>query len=156
MTGLPLIFVFVLAIVLMIVLISRWNVHPFVAIMCIGGHERGSWLRTVSGACVYPADARPYRGGQYAWHWRQPTTAGIVAPLLPVLGLDSPVRAALCCMAIGAGAMTVSHANDSFFWVVTNFGAMSPDRGYKAWTLNTLVLGVAAVVEIFILSLFLR
>ena len=36
------------------------------------------------------------------------------------------------------------------------FGAMSPDRGYKAWTLNTLVLGVAAVVEIFLLSLFLR
>ena len=31
MTGLPLIFVFVLAIVLMIVLISKWNVHPFVA-----------------------------------------------------------------------------------------------------------------------------
>ena len=84
------------------------------------------------------------------------TTAGIVAPLLPVLGLDSPVRAALCCMAIGAGAMTVSHANDSFFWVVTNFGAMSPERGYKTWTLNTLVLGAAAVVEIFILSLFLR
>ena len=84
------------------------------------------------------------------------TTAGIVAPLLPVLGLDSPVRAALCCMAIGAGAMTVSHANDSFFWVVTNFGAMSPERGYKAWTLNTLVLGVAAILEIFVLSLFLR
>jgi GntP family gluconate:H+ symporter len=83
------------------------------------------------------------------------TTAGIVAPLLPALGLDSPARAALCCMAIGAGAMTVSHANDSFFWVVTNFGAMTPERGYKAWTLNTLVLGVAAVAEIFILSLFL-
>ena len=35
MTGLPLIFVFVLAIVLMIILISKWNVHPFVAIMSI-------------------------------------------------------------------------------------------------------------------------
>jgi GntP family gluconate:H+ symporter len=43
------------------------------------------------------------------------TTAGIVAPLLPVLGLGSPVRAVLACMAIGAGAMTVSHANDSYF-----------------------------------------
>lgn len=84
------------------------------------------------------------------------TTAGIVAPLLPVLGFDSPVRAALVCMAIGAGAMTVSHANDSFFWVVTNFGAMSPDRGYKTHTLNTLVMGVAAIVEIAILSLFLH
>lgn len=84
------------------------------------------------------------------------TSAGIIAPLLPVLGLDSPVRAALVCMAIGAGAMTVSHANDSYFWVVTNFGAMSPERGYKTQTLGTLVLGIAGVIEIFSLSLFLH
>ena len=84
------------------------------------------------------------------------TSAGIIAPLLPVLGLDSPIRAALACMAIGAGAMTVSHANDSYFWVVTNFGSMSPDRGYKTQTLGTLVLGIAGIIEIFILSLFLH
>ena len=84
------------------------------------------------------------------------TTAGIVAPLLPLLGLDSPVRTCLACMAIGAGAMTVSHANDSFFWVVTNFGAMTPEQGYKTQTVNTLVLGVSAMVEIYILSLFLH
>ncbi len=81
------------------------------------------------------------------------TTAGIVAPLLPVLGLDTPIRAALTVMAIGAGAMTVSHANDSYFWVVTNFGEMTPDQGYKTQTVMTLVLGVAAMIEIFILSL---
>lgn len=84
------------------------------------------------------------------------TTAGILAPLLPTLGLDSPVRTALCVMAIGAGAMTVSHANDSFFWVVTNFGHMSPERGYKTQTVNTLIMGVAAMLEIFVLSLFLH
>ena len=84
------------------------------------------------------------------------TTAGIVAPLLPVLGFATPVRIALVCMAIGAGAMTVSHANDSYFWVVTNFGAMSPERGYKTQTMNTLVMGVAAIIEIAILSLFLH
>ena len=83
------------------------------------------------------------------------TTAGIVAPLLPVLGLGSPVRTVLAVMAIGAGAMTVSHANDSYFWVVTNFGAMTPEQGYKTQTVGTLILGVSAMVEIFILSLFL-
>ena len=81
------------------------------------------------------------------------TTAGIVAPLLGVLGLASPVRAALTVMAIGAGAMTVSHANDSYFWVVTNFGEMTPEQGYKTQTMMTLVLGVASMVEIFLLSL---
>ncbi|MDO4971760.1 MAG: GntP family permease [Bacteroidales bacterium] len=81
------------------------------------------------------------------------TTAGIVAPLLEVLGFGTPMGATLVCMAIGAGAMTVSHANDSYYWVVTNFGAMSTDRGYKVQTLGTLVLGLSAIVEIFILSL---
>ena len=81
------------------------------------------------------------------------TTAGIVAPMLPALGLDTPIRAALTVMAIGAGAMTVSHANDSYFWVVTNFGEMTPDQGYKTQTGLTLVLGISAIIEIFILSL---
>ena len=81
------------------------------------------------------------------------TTAGIVAPLLPVLGFATPVEISLVVMAIGAGAMTVSHANDSYFWVVTNFGEMKPEEGYKTQTLMTLVIGIAAMVEIFILSL---
>ena len=81
------------------------------------------------------------------------TTAGIVAPLLGAMGLDTPAKAALAVMAIGAGAMTVSHANDSYFWVVTNFGQMTPDQGYKTQTTLTLVLGLSAMVGIFILSL---
>ena len=84
------------------------------------------------------------------------TTAGILAPLMGVLGLASPVRAALAVMAIGAGAMTVSHANDSYFWVVTNFGEMEPEQGYKTQTLCTLVLGVASMVWIFLLSVVFR
>lgn len=84
------------------------------------------------------------------------TTAGIVAPILPLLGLDTPVRAALAVMAIGAGAMTVSHANDSYFWVVTNFGAMTPEKGYRTQTIGTLILGVSAMIEIFLLSLVLH
>ena len=81
------------------------------------------------------------------------TSAGIVAPLLSVLGFTTPVEIALVVMAIGAGAMTVSHANDSYFWVVTNFGEMKPEEGYKTQTLMTLVIGIAAMVEIFVLNL---
>ena len=81
------------------------------------------------------------------------TTAGIVAPLLGILGYTTPVEIALVVMAIGAGAMTVSHANDSYFWVVTNFGEMKPEQGYKTQTLMTLVIGLASMVEIFVLSL---
>lgn len=82
------------------------------------------------------------------------TTAGIVAPLMASLGFTSPIQAALIVVAIGAGAMTVSHANDSYFWVVTNFGEMTTQDGYKTQTLGTLVIGIAAIINVLIVSLF--
>ena len=81
------------------------------------------------------------------------TTAGIVAPLLGAMGFTTPAEIALVVMAIGAGAMTVSHANDSYFWVVTNFGQMTPEQGYETQTMLTLILGLSSMVGIFILSL---
>ncbi|MCL2480379.1 MAG: GntP family permease [Spirochaetaceae bacterium] len=81
------------------------------------------------------------------------TTSGILFPMLAVLGLDTPVRAALCVMAIAAGSMTVSHANDSYFWVVTNFGGMTPEQGYKVQTLGSFVQGICAMAGVFVFSL---
>ena len=81
------------------------------------------------------------------------TTAGILAPMMMTLGFVTPLDAALVVIAIGAGAMTVSHANDSYFWVVTNFGELEPQDGYKTQTLGTLVIGLAAMVNVLILSL---
>ena len=81
------------------------------------------------------------------------TTAGIIAPLLTTLGMATPVGAALVTIAIGAGAMTVSHANDSYFWVVTNFGGMKTEDGYKTQTMGTLVIGIAAILNVYLLSL---
>lgn len=82
------------------------------------------------------------------------TTAGILAPLMGALGLDTPVLASLTVMAIGAGAMTVSHANDSYYWVVTNFSDIRAQDGYKTQTLMTLVIGIFGMINVFILSLF--
>jgi GntP family gluconate:H+ symporter len=83
------------------------------------------------------------------------TTAGIIAPMMTALGLGTPMLAALTVIAIGAGAMTVSHANDSYFWVVTNFGNMKVEDGYKTQTLGTLVVGVAAIINAYIVYLFM-
>lgn len=84
------------------------------------------------------------------------TTAGIMAPLMGALHLETPVLAAVTVMAIGAGAMTVSHANDSYFWVVTNFGGMTPDQGYKTQTLGTLLEGLASMAGVFVLWFIFR
>lgn len=84
------------------------------------------------------------------------TTAGMLAPVLPALGLNTPSLSALCVIAIGAGAMTVSHANDSYFWVVTNFGEMETEQGYKTQTMGTLIIGLASMVGVFIAYLVLK
>ena len=83
------------------------------------------------------------------------TTAGIIAPLLPTLGLDSETARALVVVAIGAGAMVVSQANDSFFWVVTQFSNMDVKQGYKLQTLGTLVEGCVAAAAVYVLSIIL-
>jgi GntP family gluconate:H+ symporter len=81
------------------------------------------------------------------------TTAGIMAPLLGTLGLEAPTAKALVVVAIGAGSMVVSHANDSYFWVVTGLSGMSVKQGYKLQTLGTLVEGGAAAIALWIISL---
>ncbi|MBB2495172.1 GntP family permease [Aquipseudomonas ullengensis] len=83
------------------------------------------------------------------------TTSALVAPLLGQLGLDSEMGRVLTVMAIGAGAMTVSHANDSFFWVVTQFSRMPVAVAYRAQTVATLIQGIAGIITVWLLSLVL-
>jgi GntP family gluconate:H+ symporter len=78
------------------------------------------------------------------------TTAGIMAPLLTPLGLDSETARALVVVVIGAGSMVVSHANDSFFWVVTQFSNMDPKTGYRLQTGGTLVQGLVGAIAVWI------
>jgi gluconate:H+ symporter, GntP family len=83
------------------------------------------------------------------------TTSSIVFPLLPAIGYDSEIGRALTVLAIGSGAMVVSHANDSFFWVVTQMSNMNVKTGYKIQSLGTLIIGTTAGFVLWIMSLFL-
>jgi GntP family gluconate:H+ symporter len=80
------------------------------------------------------------------------TTATIIAPLLEQLGLGSDTGRVLAVMATGAGAMTVSHANDSFFWVVSEFSGIDVKTAYKSLTLATLLQGVVGITVIAIMA----
>ncbi len=81
------------------------------------------------------------------------TTSAMVAPLLDQIGLDSELGRVFCVMAIGAGAMTISHANDSFFWIVSQFSRMSVSQAYKAHSVATGIQGVTSIIFIWILTL---
>jgi len=82
------------------------------------------------------------------------TTAGIMAPLMAPLGLDSAMMSALTVMAIGAGSMVASHANDPYFWVVTRLSGISPRYGYMTQTMVTLIAGLSCMAGVFVFSLF--
>ncbi len=77
------------------------------------------------------------------------TTASIIAPLLLSMGFVSEVDKALVVAAIGAGAMVVSHANDSGFWILTQFAGIDVKTGYKVYTLGTFVVGSFAALLVY-------
>lgn len=81
-------------------------------------------------------------------------TSAMIAPLMSSLGFDSEIAKVLVIMAIGAGSMTISHANDSYFWVVSQFSDMNTKQAYKCQTGVTAVMGITTIVLVFIISLF--
>jgi len=81
------------------------------------------------------------------------TASALVAPLLPQMGLDSDMGRALTVMAVGAGAMTVSHANDSYFWVVAQVSRMDVATAYRAHTAATLAMGIVTIIAVQLVAL---
>lgn len=81
------------------------------------------------------------------------TTSAMIAPMMGTLGLTSPLGRVLAIMAIGAGSMTVSHANDSYFWVVSQFSDMTTSQAYKCQTGMTGVMGITTIIVVYIVSM---
>ncbi|MEM8999910.1 MAG: GntP family permease [Bacteroidota bacterium] len=79
------------------------------------------------------------------------TTAPIVALLLNSFGLESEIGKSLAVLAVGAGAMTVSHVNDSYFWVVSQFSGMNLKTALKGHTVATLLQGCVGLLAIMLL-----
>ncbi|CCQ95209.1 putative Gluconate permease [[Clostridium] ultunense Esp] len=81
------------------------------------------------------------------------TGSAIILPLMPSLGL-SPVIATL---AIAAGSSFFYHANASHFWVVLKANDDLPmSEGYELVSVGTAIGSLAAMVVVFIMSLFIH
>jgi len=81
------------------------------------------------------------------------TTASFVAPMISLLGLDSEWGRLLVMLSMGAGSMIVSHANDSYFWVVSNFSDIEPDTTLKVYSSSTILMGIVVFACVWITSL---
>lgn len=73
------------------------------------------------------------------------SAAGVVEPFLATT--EGPGRA-IATIAIGAGALLVSHANDGYFWIVSRSLGLSPALGYLTVTLGSLVTGAGALAAL--------
>ncbi len=79
------------------------------------------------------------------------TAAAITAPMFASLDIN-PVLPALSACAAGG---TVSHLNDSFFWVFAKMNGLSETETLWTYTLPKCIEGVVGITMVFILSLFL-
>lgn len=82
------------------------------------------------------------------------TSASFMVPMLPMLGLDNEWGRILAMLAMGSGSMMASHANDSYFWVVTNFGEINVNDTLKVYTTSTIVMGITVFASVWVFSLF--
>ena len=72
-------------------------------------------------------------------------TSTLLAPMAATAGFENSTQLCSLVMAIGGGAMTVSHANDSYFWVVSQFGGIAAADMFRSYTLLTLIQGLTAL-----------
>ena len=86
-------------------------------------------------------------------------TSSILAPLLPGLAIDHAVEKTLLLLTVGAGAMTVSHANDSYFWVINQYSQIPVGKMYKYFTTASFFMGLVVLITcllfLFIFKFFM-
>jgi len=83
------------------------------------------------------------------------TTASFVLPMLDILGLASESGKILAMLSMGAGSMMISHANDSYFWVVSSFSGIDIRTALRVYSTSTAVMGITIFLLIWLSSLFI-
>lgn len=78
------------------------------------------------------------------------TSASIVGPLTPALGMSPEMAAAL----IGSGSFCVFHVNSSFFWLLNRLHKVPPWTLLKTYTLQSLWMGVFGLLAVLVLRAF--
>ena len=83
------------------------------------------------------------------------TASSFVAPMLSLLGLDTETGKLLTLLSMGAGSMMISHANDSYFWVVSRFSGIPMSTTLKVYSTATIIMSVTVFICVYIASLFI-
>ncbi|MEY3945506.1 MAG: hypothetical protein RJB03_212 [Bacteroidota bacterium] len=79
----------------------------------------------------------------------------IIAPLAAAAGLDTPTELSLLLASIAGGTMMISHTNDAYFWVISQFSGMGMSSTYKTFSIATLFMSIAALITVMLLALIM-
>lgn len=84
------------------------------------------------------------------------TTAAIIQPLLGTLGLGAAGWGpTVAVVAVASGAMVVSHANDSYFWVISQMANIPVNVSFRVYTTATALMGITGAIVSLALSIIL-
>ena len=108
--------------------------------------SNGGWILLLSGYFL----AAILKTAQGSTTSAMIVASSLLAPFASSV-LTGPMQLTLEVMAIGAGAMTVSHANDSYFWVISRFGHLEEKLLLKYFTLQTFLQGVGVLMMTLLL-----
>jgi GntP family gluconate:H+ symporter len=76
------------------------------------------------------------------------TAAGIVAPLTAATGVSPE----LMVLAVGGGALMLSHVNDAGFWLIKDYFQLSLRLTFLTWTVLETILGTAILLFTLLLQ----
>ena len=79
----------------------------------------------------------------------------IIAPLAAAAGFDTPTELSLLLASIAGGTMMISHTNDAYFWVISQFSGMGMSSTYKTFSIATLFMSIAALITVLLLALIM-
>ena len=80
------------------------------------------------------------------------TAAGIVAPLTAQAGASPE----LMVLAVGGGALMLSHVNDAGFWLIKEYFQMPLRLTFLTWTVLETILGISILLFTLMLEQALR
>jgi GntP family gluconate:H+ symporter len=70
--------------------------------------------------------------------------SGILAPIAPIIGIDTAIELTFLLCSISSGCMMISHANDAYFWVISQFSGLNMADTYRVFSVTTIVLSLTS------------
>jgi Gnt-I system high-affinity gluconate transporter len=80
------------------------------------------------------------------------TTAGIIAPVVVATNTDP----SLMVLAVGSGSLTLSHVNDSGFWLFKEYFNLSIKQTLKSWTIMETIVSVMGLMGVLTIDYLMK